>query len=174
MNSSKDVVFAITEEIGTDISYVRRKHGEEEAAYFTGIEIGVLFGGTVLANFLIGMLKGAFAEITSAVGKQIGKSFAAKLIEKLIPVAEQTQFKETDTEQLLKLADHHQKELDAIRGVLASKLAPEEFESFVETNVTYEREQVSIHLQRNGFTDDKAIIYSERLVRRIQQELKTQ
>jgi hypothetical protein len=173
MISSKDVIFAITEEIGTDISYVRGKHGDEEAAYFTGIEIGVLFGGTVLANFLIGMLKGAVAEITSAAGKRIGKSLVAKLIEKLAPVAEQTKFKETDTEKLLKLADHHQQELDAIRGTLASKLPPEEFKSLVETGVTFEREQISIHLQRNGFTGDKAVIYSERLVRRIQQELKT-
>ncbi|HEY2170477.1 MAG TPA: hypothetical protein VGJ30_12680 [Candidatus Angelobacter sp.] len=174
MNSSKDVVFAITEEIGTDISYLRQKHGKEEAAYFTGIEIGVLFGGTILATFLIGMLKGAFAELTGAAGKQLGKSLAGKLIKKLTPIAEQTQFKETNTEQLLELAVKHQKELDALRRTIAGKLTSEVFEQLVETSVTYEREQITIHLQRNGFTNEKAAIQSERLVRRIQQELKTE
>ena len=50
MSSSKDLVFAITKDIGTDISYVRREHGEKGANYFTGIEIGILFGGTILAG----------------------------------------------------------------------------------------------------------------------------
>lgn len=69
MNSSKEIVTGITEEIGADISYVRRKHGNQDAAYFTGIEIGILFGGTILANFLLGMLKGATEEVTTARGK---------------------------------------------------------------------------------------------------------
>src|SRR6185437_6524859 len=129
MNSSKDVVFAITEEIGTDISYVRLKHGEEGASYFTGIEIGVLFGGSFLAAFLIGMLKGVAEELASAGGKWIGKALARKLIEKLTPVADQTHFEDPDTERLLKLADAHQEELDSIRKTLAASLAPKEFQA---------------------------------------------
>jgi hypothetical protein len=172
MNSSKDVVFAIVEEIGTDVSYVRLKHGEEGASYFTGIEIGVLFGSAILANFLLGMLKGAVEELTTAGGTRIGKELARKLIGKLTPVAKQAHFKDPDTERLLKLADSHQEQLDSIRKELAAKLPPPEFEALMEANVTYEREQIKVHLERNGFTHEKATLYSERLVRTIQLELK--
>jgi|SRR5579864_1523207 len=174
MNSSKDVVFAITEEIGTDISYVRQKHGEEGAAYFTGVEIGVTFGGTILATFLIGMLKGAFAELTSAAGKQIGKALVAGILKKLTPIAEHSHLQEIDTERLLKLAAQHQEELDGLLRTITGKLTTAEFNDLVEASVTYEREQVILHLQRNGFPNEKAAIHGERLVRRVQQELKAQ
>ena len=171
MTSSKDVIFAITEEVGTDITYIRQKHGEENAAYFTGIEIGVLFGGTILANFLIGMIKGATEELTDAAGKGLGKELVATILKKLNPIAEGTRLKETNTEELLRLADQHQKALDEIRSTLASNLAPEAFRSIIGKSVSFEREQIRIHLRQNGFTEEKAELQAEHLTLRIQQEL---
>jgi len=120
------------------------------------------------------MLKGVTDELTTAGGKQLGKTLAAKLIEKLMPIADQTQLKESDTKQLLKLADQQQKALDDIRATLTSNLRPREFEQLLDTSVIYERVQIRTHLKRNGFTDDKADLHSDRLVQRLQQELKAQ
>jgi hypothetical protein len=170
MTDSKDVVFAITEEIGTDITYVRQKYGEQRAAYFTGIEIGILFGGSILANFLVGMLKGATEEVTDAAGKGLGKELASRIIKQLRPLAEEAHYKETDTERLLKLADEHAKELDEIRKVLAANVEPAEMNRIVRTHITYEREEIETHLRGNGFTEEKATLHSERLVRTIQEE----
>jgi hypothetical protein len=129
VNSSKDIVSGINEEIGADISYVRRKHGEQGAAYFTGIEIGIIFGGTVLAKFLIGMLKGAGEEVTTAAGKQVGKTLAKKLIEKLTPIADETQFKETDTKQRSKAAESQEEELELVRTTLTGELGKSEYDT---------------------------------------------
>lgn len=170
MSDSKDVVFAITEEIGTDITYLRQEYGEQGAAYFTGIEIGILFGGSILAKFLIGMLKGATEELTDAAGNGLGKELASRIIKRLEPLAEETHYKETDTERLLKLADQHEKELDEIRKLLATNVEPAEMNRIVRTHVTYEREEIETHLRRNGFTEEKASLHSERLVRTIQEE----
>ncbi len=172
MNSSKEVVTGINEEIGADISYVRRKHGDQDAAYFTGIEIGILFGGTVLANFLLGMLKGATEEVTTAGGKQVGKILAKKLIEKLTPIANQTQFKEADTKRLAKVAESQEEELDLVRTTLIADLTKPEFDRLVDVHSGSEMSQVSDHLSRNGFTTTKVEVYTERLVRRIQVDLK--
>jgi hypothetical protein len=174
VEKSKRIVLGINEEIGADISYVRRKHGDQDAAYFTGIEIGILFGGTVLANFLLGMLKGATEEVTTAGGKQLGKSLAKKLIEKLTPIANQAQFKEADTTQLAQLAASHEQELDSVCTTLIADLTKPEFDRLVDGQDALETAQIRDHLARNGFTTKKVEIYSERLVRRIRLELKSE
>jgi hypothetical protein len=173
MNSSKDVVFAITEEVGRDITYVRQKSGEEGAFYFTGIEIGVLFGGSVLVTFLIGTLKGLTEEPTKAAGKELGKAVAQQIIKGLDAIAAEAQYKETDTERLLELAGQQQQELDAIRMDLANKLETGDLGRLVRTPIIYERErkEIEAYLLQNGFPQRKAVTHSERLAHTIQQEV---
>jgi hypothetical protein len=171
---SKEIVVGINEEIGADISYVRRKHGDQQAAYFTGVELGILFGGTVLANFLLGMLKGAVEHLTTEAGKHVGKSLAAKLIEKLTPIANQTKFTEADTKQLAQVADSQERELDLVRTMLIADLTRPEFDKLVDAQTTHEAAQISDHLKRNGFTTTKVVVYTERLVERIQRDLKAE
>ena len=172
MESSKDIVIGINEEIGADISYVRRKHGDQDAAYFTGIEIGILFGGTVLASFLLGMLKGAAEVLATAGGKHLGMSLAKKLIEKLTPIANQAQFKEADTKQLAKVAYCQDEELDLVRSTLIADLTKPAFDRLVDAHTLSEMSQIRNHLVQNGFTTTKVEFYAERLVRRIQLDLK--
>jgi hypothetical protein len=172
MNSSKDIIYSVTEEIGADISYVRTKHGEVKAAYFTGIELGILFGGTVLANFLIGMLKGAIEELSKSGGKKIGQSLATKLIEKLTPIARQTQFRDADTKRINRIADTNSREIDAVRTELLAELTQSDLSGLIDAQTVYERREIAEHLTANGFTSAKVTVYSERLVQRIQRELK--
>jgi hypothetical protein len=174
VNSSKEIVTGINEEIGADISYVRRKHGEQQAAYFTGLEIGIVFGSSILASFLVGVLKGMVEELSTTGGKEVGKSLAKKLIEKLTPIADQTQFTEADTKQLAKAAESQQGELDLVRTTLIAEIGKPEFDRLIDAQTASEVSQIREHLARNGFTTTKVEVYTERLVRRIQVDLKAE
>ena len=52
---SREMVFAIVDEIGPDIDYIRHKGGASATRqYFTGIELAIFFGTGALASFLVG------------------------------------------------------------------------------------------------------------------------
>src|SRR5690348_13769209 len=80
-HETDDILYAVVDELGPDISAIRLgPHSKGDRLYMTPVELKILFGTIVLAEFCIGFVKGALKYAADEVGKTLGKGVTKKLL----------------------------------------------------------------------------------------------
>ena len=178
---SKEMVFAIIDEVGLDIDYIRNKEGSPAGRlYFTGIELAIYVASGVLASFFLGFAKEIFEEFGKEVGKAIvkeagkatGAAIGKAVIERLKGIVNRilksTPESAQDAQQQSLLV---QQELDdLIKGDLGKFISTREVKDR-ELAYVYAVREVKTYLLKSGLTEAIATAHSERVVKIIKIKL---
>ena len=173
---SREMVFAIIDEIGLDIDYVRHKGGASaNRQYFTGIEMAILFGSGALASFLVGAAKGILQEfgkefakgIVGGVGKAAGDKIGQALIKRLEGIVNRViRSTPASAEAAQDEGAEIQKELDLViktdfADLVSTTSAVMENQAVTEWSVS----EVTTYLMKSGLGKEMATGHSERVVK---------
>jgi hypothetical protein len=166
-NNSSELMHAITskiaEQIGPDISYVRRAHQQpDRKMYLTGIDVGLLVASGIFASFLVGVAKG----MAETLGKEIGRDTTSSVIQRLNTVRKRiAALLTTDSTDSASARHSIERDLYQIRSeLIRSGGSALKIESFTEEQVI----EVEEELREYGFTERKIVAHRTRLVQTIQ------
>lgn len=178
---SKEMVFAIIDEVGLDIDYIRNKEGSPAGRlYFTGIEVAIYVASGALASCFLGFAKGIFEEFGKEVGKGIvkeagkaaGAGIGKAIIERLKGIVDRilksTPESAQDAQQQSLLVQQQLDEL--IKGDLGKLVLTREAKDR-ELAYTYAITEVKTYLLKSGLTEAIATAHSERVVKVIKTKL---